>query len=229
MNLACFDEVYAIPSDLAIRTSLRTQQILAHETGVADVVDPLGGSYYVEALTTEMEEKFKAILESLDKKGGIVKEIETGNIQRELAQQKYQIQKKVNSGERVLVGVNRFQVKEEEKDLEIYKIAPEIVKRQIERFKRVKQSRDPVKGCGVSGKAERGRQGGRESDAPPVRALESERHVGGNCGGPERSLRRVPGTEYGVIRGEEKMDKKQRIRVLIAKIGLDGHDVGQKY
>jgi methylmalonyl-CoA mutase N-terminal domain/subunit len=145
MNLACFDEVYAIPSDLAIRTSLRTQQILAYETGVADVVDPLGGSYYVEALTTEMEEKFKSILESLDKKGGIVKEIETGNIQRELAQQKYQIQKKVNSGERVLVGVNRFQVKEEEKDLEIYKVAPEVVQRQIERFKRVKESRDAIK------------------------------------------------------------------------------------
>ena len=145
MNLACFDEVYAIPSDLAIRTSLRTQQILAYETGVADVVDPLGGSYYVEALTTEMEEKFKSILESLDKKGGIVKEIETGNIQRELAQQKYQIQKKVNSGERVLVGVNRFQVKEEEKDLEIYKVAPEVIQRQIERFKRVKESRDAIK------------------------------------------------------------------------------------
>ena len=144
MNLACFDEVYAIPSDLAIRTSLRTQQILAYETGVADVVDPLGGSYYVEALTTEMEEKFKGILESLDKKGGIVKEIETGNIQRELAQQKYQIQKKVNSGERVLVGVNRFQVKEEEKDLEIYKVAPEVLQRQIERFKRVKESRDAI-------------------------------------------------------------------------------------
>ena len=145
MNLACFDEVYAIPSDLAIRTSLRTQQILAYETGVADVVDPLGGSYYVETLTTEMEEKFKSILGALDKKGGIVKEIETGNIQRELAQQKYQIQKKVNSGERVLVGVNRFQVKEEEKDLEIYKVSPEIVKRQIERCKRIKESRDPVK------------------------------------------------------------------------------------
>jgi methylmalonyl-CoA mutase N-terminal domain/subunit len=142
MNLACFDEVYAIPSDLAIRTSLRIQQVLAYETGVSDVVDPLGGSYYLESLTNEMESKMIEILESIERKGGIVQQIESGQIQRELAQQSYLLQKKLNSGERVSVGVNRFSVKEEERDLEIYKIDPETRDRQIGRLHCIKEERD---------------------------------------------------------------------------------------
>jgi methylmalonyl-CoA mutase N-terminal domain/subunit len=142
MNLACFDEVYAIPSDLAIRTSLRIQQILAHETGVGDVVDPLGGSYYLESLTNEMEAKMVEILETIERKKGIVQEIENGEIQRELAQQSYLLQKKINSGERISVGVNRFSVKEEERDVEIYRVDPETRDRQIERLRRIREARD---------------------------------------------------------------------------------------
>lgn len=142
MNLACFDEVYAIPSDLAIRTSLRIQQILAHETGVGDVVDPLGGSYYLESLTNEMEAKMVEILETIEGKKGIVQEIENGQIQRELAQQSYLLQKKINSGERISVGVNRFSVEEEERDVEIYRVDPETRDRQIERLRRIKEERD---------------------------------------------------------------------------------------
>lgn len=142
LNLACFDEVYAIPSDLAIRTSLRVQQILAHETGVADVVDPLGGSYYVEKLTDEMEAKIGEIIAGIESQGGIVKMIENGSIQRELASQSYAIQRKISSGEQVLVGVNRFKVQEEERDLEVYKTDPEAVNRQLQRLQTVKASRD---------------------------------------------------------------------------------------
>jgi len=145
MNLACFDEVYAIPSDLAIRTSLRIQQILAHETGVSDVVDPLGGSYYLESLTNEMETKMIEILETIDRKKGIVHEIENGEIQRELAQQSYLLQKKINSGERISVGVNRFSVKEEERDVEIYRVDPETRDRQLERLRQVKEERDSAR------------------------------------------------------------------------------------
>lgn len=142
LNLACFDEVYAIPSDLAIRTSLRVQQILAHETGVADVVDPLGGSYYVEKLTDEMEARIAEIIAKIESDGGIVKMIESGAIQRELAAQSYALQRKISSGEKVLVGVNKFKVQEEERDMEIYKTDPETINRQIERLQGVKQSRD---------------------------------------------------------------------------------------
>jgi methylmalonyl-CoA mutase N-terminal domain/subunit len=142
LNLACYDEVYAIPSDLAIRTSLRVQQILANETGVADVVDPLGGSYYVEKLTDEMEAKIGEIIGKIESDGGIVKLIESGSIQRELARQSYAIQKRISSGEKVLVGVNKFKVKEEERDLEVYRTDPETISRQLERLKAVKESRD---------------------------------------------------------------------------------------
>jgi len=145
LNLACFDEVYAIPSDLAIRTSLRVQQILANETGVADVVDPLGGSYYVEKLTDEMEAKIGEIIGKIESDGGIVKMIESGAIQRELARQSYAIQKRISSGEKVLVGVNKFRVKEEERDLEVYKTDPETINRQLQRLKAVKESRDAGK------------------------------------------------------------------------------------
>jgi methylmalonyl-CoA mutase N-terminal domain/subunit len=145
LNLACFDEVYAIPSDLAIRTSLRVQQILANETGVADVVDPLGGSYYVEKLTDEMEAKIGEIIGKIENDGGIVKMIESGAIQRELARQSYAIQKRISSGEKVLVGVNKFKVKEEEKDLEVYKTDPETINRQLQRLKAVKENRDQGK------------------------------------------------------------------------------------
>ena len=145
LNLACFDEVYAIPSDLAIRTSLRVQQILAFETGVADVVDPLGGSYYVEKLTDDMEAKIGEIIGKIESDGGIVKMIESGAIQRELARQSYAIQKRISSGEKVLVGVNKFKVKEEERDLEVYKTDPETINRQLQRLKAVKENRDQGK------------------------------------------------------------------------------------
>ena len=145
LNLACFDEVYAIPSDLAIRTSLRVQQILANETGVADVVDPLGGSYYVEKLTDEMEAKIGEIIGKIESDGGIVKLIESGAIQRELARQSYAIQKRISSGEKVLVGVNKFKVKEEERDLEVYKTDPETINRQLQRLKAVKENRNQGK------------------------------------------------------------------------------------
>jgi methylmalonyl-CoA mutase N-terminal domain/subunit len=145
LNLACFDEVYAIPSDLAIRTSLRVQQILANETGVADVVDPLGGSYYVEALTNEMEAKIGEIIGKIDAEGGIVKLIENGAIQRELARQSYELQKKISSGDKVMVGVNKFKIKEDQKDLEVYKTDPETINRQVQRLAAVKARRDNAK------------------------------------------------------------------------------------
>lgn len=145
LNLACFDEVYAIPSDLAIRTSLRVQQILAHETGVADVVDPLGGSYYVEKLTDDMEAKIGETIAKIESDGGIVKLIESGSIQRELARQSYALQTKISSGEKILVGVNKFKIKEEERDLEVYKTDPETIHRQIERLKAAKAGRDKGK------------------------------------------------------------------------------------
>jgi methylmalonyl-CoA mutase N-terminal domain/subunit len=145
LNMACFDEAYAIPTDLAIRTSLRVQQILAYETGVTDTVDPLAGSYYVESLTGQMEGQMRRTMEGIEKRGGIVKAIEEGSIQRDLARQSYELQQKISRGEKVLVGVNRFRSEEEEKPIEIYRPDPKILDAQVEGLKAVKARRDSRK------------------------------------------------------------------------------------
>jgi len=145
LNMACFDEAYAIPTDLAIRTSLRVQQILAYEAGVTDTVDPLAGSYYVESLTNKMEAQMCKTMEEIERRGGIIKVIEDGTLQRELARQSYELQEKISRGEKVLVGVNRFTSQEEEKPIEVYKADPKIREVQIERLRKVKASRDAQK------------------------------------------------------------------------------------
>jgi methylmalonyl-CoA mutase N-terminal domain/subunit len=140
--MACFDEAYAIPTDLAIRTSLRVQQILAYETGVTDTVDPLGGSYYVESLTNRMEREIHKSMEEIANRGGVIKAIEDGILQRDLARQSFETQEKISKGEKVLVGVNRFTSKEEEKPIEVYRVDPKARDLQIERLKEVRAKRD---------------------------------------------------------------------------------------
>jgi methylmalonyl-CoA mutase N-terminal domain/subunit len=145
LNMGCFDEAYAIPSDLAIRTALRVQQILAYETGVTDTVDPLAGSYYVESLTNQMEERMRKTMADYESRGGIVKAIEEGALQRDLARQSYELQEKISRGEKVLVGVNRFTSKEEEKPIEVYRANPKIRDAQIAKLKEVRAKRDSKK------------------------------------------------------------------------------------
>jgi methylmalonyl-CoA mutase N-terminal domain/subunit len=142
MNLPCFDEAYAIPTDEAIRTSLRIQQIIAHEIGIPDVVDPMGGSYYVESLTDYFEREIAAEMERVDSLGGILRCVEDGTIQNQMADQAYQVQKKLESGELIKVGVNRFQIDEEERELEAFEVDPETRSRQIRRLNRIKGERD---------------------------------------------------------------------------------------
>ncbi len=142
LNMACFDEAYAIPTNLAIRTALRVQQILAYETGVTDTVDPLAGSYYVESLTNRLEAQMKRTMDEIERQGGVVKAIEDGSLQRKLARQSFELQEKISRGEKVLVGVNRFTSAEEEKPVEVYRAEPKTRQVQVERLKAVKQTRD---------------------------------------------------------------------------------------
>jgi methylmalonyl-CoA mutase N-terminal domain/subunit len=106
--LSSMDEPFQTPSEESARVAIRTQQILAHELGVSDTVDPLGGSYYVESLTNQMEERMRKTMADYEGRGGIVKAIEEGTLQRDLARQSYELQEKISKGEKVLVGVNRF-------------------------------------------------------------------------------------------------------------------------
>ncbi len=145
LNMACYDEAYAIPTDLAIRTALRVQQILAYESGVTDTVDPLAGSYYIEWLTHQMEKQMVKTIDDIEKRGGIIKAIEEGSLQKELARQSYDYQEKISRGEKTLVGVNRFTSEEEEKPIDVYRPNPQVRASQTERIRRVKAGREEGK------------------------------------------------------------------------------------
>jgi len=139
-----FDEALSLPTEKAVRIALRTQQILAEESGVADVADPLGGSYYVEWLTDKIEEEAMKYIEKIDEMGGMVRAIEAGFPQREIQRSAYEKQKKIDEGEMTVVGVNKYQI-EEEIELEILRIDENMVRKQVERLKKFRESRDKKK------------------------------------------------------------------------------------
>jgi len=138
-----YDETYALPTEDAVTLALRTQQVIAEESGVAAVADPLGGSYFIERLTSQMEEAAMAYIEKIDAMGGIVRAIEEGYPQREIANSAYQFQKQVDAKQRTIVGVNKYRDSSEEKDkIPILKIDPEVEKRQIAEVKKFRAARD---------------------------------------------------------------------------------------
>ncbi|HKX12875.1 MAG TPA: methylmalonyl-CoA mutase family protein, partial [bacterium] len=135
------DETLALPSDDAVRIALRTQQIIAHESGVAKTIDPLGGSYFVESLTDTLEAEAYSYIQKIDELGGMVRAIETGYPIKEIAEASFKYQRKVESGEEKIVGVNDF-LSEDSEPLEILKIDPTVERQQVENLKKVKASRD---------------------------------------------------------------------------------------
>jgi methylmalonyl-CoA mutase N-terminal domain/subunit len=136
-----FDEALALPTEEAVRVALRTQQILAHETGVANTIDPLGGSYFVEALTDRMEEAAYRYFERIDELGGMVAAIEQNYPQREIAEASFRLQQEIERGERIVVGVNRYE-QQDDRQLEILRIPPELERKQIGRVQAVRARRD---------------------------------------------------------------------------------------
>jgi methylmalonyl-CoA mutase N-terminal domain/subunit len=134
------DETYALPTEESVTIALRTQQIIAHESGVDRVVDPLAGSYYVEYLTDETERRANEILAKIERYGGIIRAIEEGYPQREIADSAYQWQREVDSGERKIVGVNAFR-KDHDEPITTLKIDDELVHHQVERLNSVRRSR----------------------------------------------------------------------------------------
>jgi methylmalonyl-CoA mutase N-terminal domain/subunit len=140
---AAWDEAFSIPTEQTAELALRTQQVLAYETGVANVADPLGGSYYVEALTDQIEREALAIIDRIDRMGGMVPCIENGIIQKEIAVEAYRHQQRVEAGDHVVVGVNKFTRDEpERRQLELYEVDPKLAGQQYEDLTRVKSSRD---------------------------------------------------------------------------------------
>jgi methylmalonyl-CoA mutase, N-terminal domain len=136
-----YDEALALPSERAVHIALRTQQLLAHEAGGTDTADPLGGSYFIEALTDELEAKAWELIERIDELGGAVAAIEQGFVQVEIEQAAFRWQQEVEAGERVIVGVNRFTEGDEE-PIELHRLDPAAEKRQLERTARVRAERN---------------------------------------------------------------------------------------
>ncbi len=143
------DEAYAIPSETAMKVALRTQQIIADETRVTQVVDPLGGSWFLESLTTEIEKQVFETLEKVERMGGAVKAIEAGYFQREIADTAYQTTRQRASGEQPWVGVNRYVDPPQKEEIEVHKIDPDTERRQIARVKEVRRRRDNAKVTGL--------------------------------------------------------------------------------
>jgi methylmalonyl-CoA mutase N-terminal domain/subunit len=176
-----FDEALVLPSERAATIALRTQQVIAHESGVASTSDPAGGSYFVEALTRELEERAWELIGDVDERGGAVAAIEAGWVQAEIEASAYRWTKAVEDGERVIVGVNAY-VADGGEQIELHRVDPGAERRQIERAQRVRFERD-------AGAAERALEGvraaarGTENLLPPIRkALRAMCTVGEVCG-----------------------------------------------
>jgi len=136
-----YDEALGLPTEESVTIALRTQQLIAYETGAADVVDPLAGSYYIEKLTDDIEKKVVEYIEKIENIGGMVKAIEEGFVQREIGEASYKYQKEVEKNEQIIVGLNKFKTESKVKN-EILKINEEVEKKQKEKIRKLKENRD---------------------------------------------------------------------------------------
>ena len=155
------DEALALPTEASARLALRTQQVIAHETGVADTVDPLGGAYAVEAATDRLEQEARRILDRIEDRGGALKAIERGEIQREIQESAYRHQRRIEAGEQVIVGVNRYQEGNAAVPPDILRIDPEVEREQVERVRALRARREPGPWkSALAAVEDRGRAGG---------------------------------------------------------------------
>jgi methylmalonyl-CoA mutase, N-terminal domain len=186
-----FDEAYALPSEQAVTVALRTQQIIAHESGAVDTVDPLAGSYYIESLTNEIEERAQRYIEQIDGMGGAVSAIEKGFMQKEITESAYRFQKEVEKKGRIIVGVNDF-TGQEQVPIKTLKIDPAIEEKLVEQLERVKKDRKQAKVDETLNLLRRAAESENESLMPLIlKAIREYASLGEICG----TLREVFG-EY---------------------------------
>jgi methylmalonyl-CoA mutase N-terminal domain/subunit len=139
-----YDEALALPTEASARIALRTQQIIGYESGVPNTVDPCAGSYFIENLTTDLEQKANAYLEKISALGGTLKAIERGYIQQEIQNSAYDFQQRLETKQAIVVGVNEFEI-DEEKEIELQRIDPALERKQVERLKALRAKRAPAK------------------------------------------------------------------------------------
>jgi methylmalonyl-CoA mutase N-terminal domain/subunit len=177
-----YDEALALPTERSARTALRTQQILAHEAGGTDTADPFGGSYFIEAMTEELEQHAWELIERIDELGGAVAAVEQGFIQGEIEEAAFRWQREVESGERVIVGVNKFAETDEER-IELHRIDPAGEQRQLERTARVRAERNAAVAEQSLARVREAAVRTDENLLPPMReALRAHCTIGELCG-----------------------------------------------
>ena len=182
MALSCFDEALALPTEQAQRIALRTQQIIAYESGAADTVDPMAGSYYVEALTDELERRATEELEAIETTGGAVEAIERGYMQRAIQEEAYAHQQEVENGTRFVVGVNRFRDEGSPQPLQLYRSDPEAERAQVKSLEILRHERENGAVRAALGRL-RDVALGEENLLPPIlRAVNAYATVGEICG-----------------------------------------------
>jgi methylmalonyl-CoA mutase N-terminal domain/subunit len=158
LHTNAMDEALALPTEQAARIALRTQQVIANESGVGDTVDPLAGSYAIEQLTTEIETKAEEYLKKIDGMGGMLRAIESGYVQREIQESAYRYQRAIESGDAVVVGVNKYQV-EEESPVPTLRVNADVERAQVERVRAVRARRDAIAADSTLVKLEEAAQG----------------------------------------------------------------------
>jgi methylmalonyl-CoA mutase N-terminal domain/subunit len=176
-----FDEAYALPSKEAVSIALRTQQIIAYESGVADTIDPLAGSYYIEYLTDRIEEEATKYIGKIDSLGGAVAAIEKGYIQREIVESAYRYQKEIESSKKVVVGLNEFTT-EEKTPIPILRVDAAVEKRQIERLNKMKRKRNRMKVDNILNKLHRAAEGDQNLMPVILQAVKAYASLGEICG-----------------------------------------------
>ena len=185
-----YDEALALPTEEAVRIAMRTQQVIAHETGVTNTIDPLGGSYFVEALTDKMEEAAYDYFRRIDELGGMVEAIKQNYPQREIADASFQYQCEVDDGKRIVVGVNQYQ-HADERELEILRIDPALERKQIDRLQGVRAPARLRRGRGDAHRAQAGRVGRRQPDGAASRVRARPRERGRDHRGAPNGVRYV--------------------------------------
>ncbi len=177
LHVNSLDEALALPTEDSARLALRTQQVIAHESGITNTVDPVGGAYAVEQLTDRIEQEAAELIARLDGMGGMVRAIEEGLVQRLIQESAYQYQKDVESGARVIVGVNRYR-SSPEAPVPILRIDPEIEAAQVERLDRLRRTRDQSRAAGALDQVERAARSTQNLLPPILEAVESSATLG---------------------------------------------------
>lgn len=217
------DETLATPTEKAVTIALRTQQIIAHETGVANTVDPLGGSYYIESLTNQMEEETYKYFKKLDKMGGMVAAIKKGFPQKEIHEAAFAYQKEIDKKQRIIVGLNDF-ISEEGESVETLEIDPTIEERQIERLNNVKKKREQRRVAKALDDLKKMAEKGDNLMPGMIEAVKLYATVGEIS----NALKEVYGTYEEPDWPQKGKYIKKKKKILISKVGQDGHDRGVK-